>query len=375
MNGGLASNFDYQAAVLAELGMDERGAAQWLSDTWLLAERSAAPHPSGSVPISSGPLLDGVYRELEALERVERARVLRAALRFELRCARGAPGYEDAGDGNGATPGSDLRAAALDLVLPFRSPGSGANSGANRGNDRLRKMLGRESARPVSERLFGPRDATIGDRRIRDGAPAPPSRCVDPGAVLDAICRASAPIQVNVRTPQVVAALWGLMHLNSTLGPGIETAAIALECRLVLGEKPPGLVVRCESGRYAIPLASSERIELAQLVVSGDFVGALRRSCMGNLRRDHSPSLGAIRAALRHRLSGPISGPDPPTARVACEDPSPGEIQRIARFLVSMEEAWPGPGPRDRDTGGGTALSPSELHYLGRPGTDGGVGS
>ncbi len=399
------SMFHLQAAILAELGMGRPGARQWLSDSWLLAERTgprlgegrgllsdgagsggaerggAATQFPGVVAAGSatreptavdatnagpsGPMLDEVYRELETLERLERAKALRAALRFEIR--RVAP-RRGSGEGHGPAmgplvdPGEDLRAAALDLVMPC-TPGGGdvEYHGVPRddsridpndpGRDQLRELLLREATRPISERLFGPRadggrqvDTTHWDTANRSPHDLPRRR-VDPGDVLDAICGAAPPIPVGFRTPPVEEALWGLMGLALALDPGVESSIAALECRLVIGGRDQADVADLGThglsdsvGPGLIPLASLERIELAQLVVKGRFGEALDQAGSGGLGKDRSSSLGALRAALRRRLDGPK-----PTGRpLDIQRPARGEVQRIARFLACMEEAWPG---------------------------------
>ena len=338
-----ASTFDMQAAILAELGMGESQARQWLSDTWLLAERSdATDSDRGASARTTGTetILAGVYRELEAIERLERARILRAALRFEVRRTRQ---VEEAG--GKLTPADDLRAAALDLLLPCRMAGEGSRSpsrasgefGASSYPQELAKVLRREATRPISERLFGPRGSSdMAQRRHRNRVDRDGLHR-GPRDILDAICGAAVAEAIDVRPPSVEDALWGLTRLASTLDPEMESSIEALECRLVLGAHPSQPDFEDTDRRRADRSAPVERIELAQLVVSGRFGEALDRSSAGELREDASPSLGALRAALRHRLKETASVPD----SLNSKRPGPAEIRRIARFLISMDGAWP----------------------------------
>lgn len=405
MNSSGVSTFDLQAAILAELGMEVPGAWQWLSDTWLLAERAALP------PVASGGgLRQAVYLELDGLERFERAAILRSAVRFEIRRTAVGP----AGGGE-ASPAQDLRAAALDLVLPCpiasshpmdrgeRDSSAAAGDGPTTDDRRrLAALLRREGARPVSERLFGPREGRRGrDRADATGIPQPDAAC-DPAWVLDAICGAPAPLPVQSRTPSVNEALWGLVQLAAALDPSVESSIAALECRLVLGagEKSPGgmgdgfpdtaslgATLRHGNSEQGTAVASWERIELARLVVSGQFEDALSRSRAGELVGDESLSLTALRAALRHRgadrraalkVSNHLQKQIPSVPNYREAAPNHGEIQRIARFLASIEQAWPGPSRADggglRETGSGIdLLSPLRLPIA--SGRDGGTDS
>lgn len=360
MNHFGASGFDLQAATLAELGMEVTGAWQWLSDTWLLAER-AAPWRAPS----AGALLDAVYLELEWLERSERAAMLRSAVRFEIRRATMDPNGDDGGG-----PAKDLRAAALDLVLPCSvespspreedDPASGASVEGDPAKDdrgKLAERLRREGARPVSGRLFGPRKPFRCRKPHESRRDQLSGGAEDPAWVLDAICGTPAPLPMEPRTPSVKDALWGLVQLAAALDPGVESSIAALECRLVLGTRGSGSQ-DVGAGNFEgtfigdLALARRERIELAQLVVSGQFEEALARSRTGGLVGDESLSLGALRAALRHRgaerkssrvTAGHLRKRTPSDLLPRALSPPSGELQRIARFLASIEQAWPGP--------------------------------
>lgn len=289
--------------ALLEAPVDPVGVRRWLDDTLRLAATERGEHARSA---AEAPLLVDVYRELEAIERHERAELLRGCARM---LARSVP--------------RTLGAAALDLLAPF---GPHADRQIHRG-------LACETERRVSERLLRAAVAPPLDIAALDP-------CADGGA------------------EEIIK---GLARLALALerGTGISSDAdgrlAVLEVRLALGDPAAALAglddladeLRASKADATVALDAVERARAAAAFAVGDDATVLDLLGSGELAFDRSASAGAMHAAARHRFLGPASGAEG-TDRDDCFLAPVGseERGRVARFLAARSPR-PIDGPVD----------------------------
>ncbi|MEM9383110.1 MAG: hypothetical protein AAGB93_24385, partial [Planctomycetota bacterium] len=245
--------------------------------------------------IAETPLLVGVYRELETIERDTRAGLLRASVRVLAR----------------ALPGS-LGAAALDLLAPLV-------------RCRVGRGLARETERRVSERLLRPAGVAPLSVPALDAAADGGSHDVIEGLAQLALALEPTPAKAGSIDARLVA-LEVRLALDDPSAASVGLGALAEELRAPSVEGPPDATVA---------LDAVERASAAAAFALGDDGAVLRALGSGSLAFDRSASAGAVYAAARHRAG--VREPDEGAGeRADCFLAPVGseERARIARFLT-----------------------------------------